>query len=442
MSEQMTEQSKKGSNRTLWIGLGAIGLFAALGLCMALLVVGLFLAGGQDETPTSPAAVPATRVPVSTPAPAAAPPVALPAQGTDYETAVLMNIYEQVNPSVVNVTVLSLGSNLELPFPVPEVTPESPDAPSPFELDPEDLIPQSQGSGFVWDREGHIVTNAHVVRDADQVQVSFFDGTATVAEVVGIDLDSDLAVLKVDPEGYNLTPVKLGNMDEVRVGARVAAIGNPFGYQGTLTSGIVSALGRSISSLRSPFNIPDAIQTDAAINPGNSGGPLLNERGEVIGVNAQISSDRRANSGVGFAIPVSMVKRVIPALIAEGRYEHSYIGIRGMTYNPICGDDLDLPKTVRGAYVIEVLEDTPAARAGLRGGFQESNTHLLELCPEVKGGDLITGFDDLPVTRFDDLLIYLARYTSPGDKVTLTVLRDGKEIQVELTLAARPSQLP
>ena len=438
----MAEQSKTGSNRTLWIGLGAIGLFAALGLCMALLVAGLFFAAGKDEAPTSRAVVPERSVPASTPAPAAAPPVVAPAAGTDYETAVLMSIYEKVNPSVVNVTVLSRGDSLNLPFPVPEITPESPDAPPPFELDPEDLIPQSQGSGFVWDREGHIVTNAHVVQDADQVQVSFYDGTATVAEVVGIDLDSDLAVLKVDPEGYNLVPVELGNMDEVRVGARVAAIGNPFGYRGTLTSGIVSALGRSISSLRSPFNIPDAIQTDAAINPGNSGGPLLNEQGQVIGVNAQISSDRRANSGVGFAIPVSIIKRVIPALIAEGRYEHSYIGIRGMTYNPICADDLELPKTVRGAYVIEVLDGTPAARAGLRGGFEESGTHILELCPEVKGGDLILAFDDLPVTRFDDLLIYLARYTSPGDKVTLTVLRDGEEIQVELTLAARPRQLP
>ena len=438
----MAEQSKTGSNRTLWIGLGAIGLFAALGLCMALLVAGLFFAAGKDEAPTSRAVVPERSVPASTPAPAAAPPVVAPAAGMDYETAVLMSIYEKVNPSVVNVTVLSRGDSLNLPFPVPEITPESPDAPPPFELDPEDLIPQSQGSGFVWDREGHIVTNAHVVQDADQVQVSFYDGTATVAEVVGIDLDSDLAVLKVDPEGYNLVPVELGNMDEVRVGARVAAIGNPFGYRGTLTSGIVSALGRSISSLRSPFNIPDAIQTDAAINPGNSGGPLLNEQGQVIGVNAQISSDRRANSGVGFAIPVSIIKRVIPALIAEGRYEHSYIGIRGMTYNPICADDLELPKTVRGAYVIEVLDGTPAARAGLRGGFEESGTHILELCPEVKGGDLIMAFDDLPVTRFDDLLIYLARYTSPGDKVTLTVLRDGEEIQVELTLAARPRQLP
>ncbi len=438
----MAEQPKTGSNRTLWIGLGAVGLFAALGLCMALLAAGLLLAGGRDEPPTSRAVVPERSVPATTPAPAAAPPAVVPAQGTDYETAVLMSIYEKVNPSVVNVTVLSRGDSLNLPFPVPEITPESPDAPPPFELDPEDLIPQSQGSGFVWDREGHIVTNAHVVQDADQVQVSFYDGTATVAEVVGIDLDSDLAVLRVDPEGYSLAPVELGNMDEVRVGARVAAIGNPFGYRGTLTSGIVSALGRSISSLRSPFNIPDAIQTDAAINPGNSGGPLLNEKGQVIGVNAQISSDRRANSGVGFAIPVSIVKRVIPALITEGRYEHSYIGIRGMTYNPICADDLDLPKTVRGAYVIEVLEDTPAARAGLRGGFEESGTHILELCPEVKGGDLILAFDDLPVTRFDDLLIYLARYTSPGDKVTLTLLRDGEEIQVGLTLAARPRQLP
>ena len=181
------------------------------------------------------------------------------------------------------------------------------------------LLEVSSGSGFVWDSLGHVVTNNHVVEDAEQLQVTFSDGTVAVADLVGTDADSDLAVLRIEPDGYILVPVAVGNMDDVQVGMRVAAIGNPFGLEGTLTSGIVSAIGRSIPA-RGGFSIPDSIQTDAAINPGNSGGPLLNEQGELIGVNAQIRSDVRANSGVGFAIPVSIVERVVPSIIENGRY--------------------------------------------------------------------------------------------------------------------------
>ncbi len=223
----------------------------------------------------------------------------------------------------------------------------------------------------------------------------------------------------------------------MQVGMRVAAIGNPFGLNGTLTSGIISAIGRSISSL-SQFNIPEAIQTDAAINPGNSGGPLFNEKGEVIGVNAQIRSESGSNSGIGFAIPITLVDRIVPALIGEGSYEHSYIGISGSTFSPACAADLDLPLAIRGAYVNGVQPGTPAARAGLRGGNTPSNTTLLSICPTQAGGDLITAIGDSPVTRFDDLLIYLERYTQPGDTVVLTVLRDGKMIALDVTLVARP----
>jgi 2-alkenal reductase len=219
--------------------------------------------------------------------------VATPEGGRDYESAVLANLYKQVNASVVNVTALGEGGS---------VFPEGFTPPDGFDSD--DLFSFSSGSGFVWDAEGHIVTNSHVVEGADQVQVTFSDRTVSIAEVVGTDVDSDLAVLRVTSTGYSLIPVRLGKMDDVFVGMRVAAIGNPFGLEGTVTSGIVSALGRSIPA-RAGFSIPGSIQTDAAINPGNSGGPLLDEQGQLIGVNAQIRSEVRANSGVGFAIPVS-----------------------------------------------------------------------------------------------------------------------------------------
>ncbi len=429
---------KNSSNRTVWIVAGGIGILLFFGLCVIILVAGSLLFSVDSgaintsqpviveeaiESQTVPQTVPQTPAALPTPVPPG--PFSALSGDVDYETAQLINIYQQWNGSVVNVLVLGSISD-QLPN---QVLPEN--------TDPDSLFPQGQGSGFVWDLEGHIVTNAHVVEGATQVQVTFGDGTVAIAEVVGEDLDSDLAVIKIDPAGYNLVPVLRGDLDEMQVGMRVAAIGNPFGLEGTLTSGIISAIGRSISSL-SQFNIPEAIQTDAAINPGNSGGPLFNERGEVIGVNAQIRSESGSNSGVGFAIPITIVDRVIPSLIGEGSYEHSYIGISGSTFSPACAADLDLPLTVRGAYVNGVQSGTPAARAGLRGGNTPSNTTLLAICPTQAGGDLITAINDSAVTRFDDLLIYLERYTQPGDTVVLTVLRDGKMIELDVTLVARP----
>ena len=352
--------------------------------------------------------------------------IATPEGGVDYETAVLTNIYEQVNPSVVNVTVLGdvESEELRLPFGQP---------------DPESLFPLSNGSGFVWDLEGHIVTNNHVVDGADQIQIQFNDGTVSIGEVVGTDVDSDIAVVRIDPEGYLLKPVQRGRADALRVGLRVAAIGNPFGLEGTLTSGIISAIGRSIPS-QSQFSIPGSIQTDAAINPGNSGGPLLNEQAQVIGINAQIQSETRSNSGIGFAIPIDIVERVVPALIADGEYAHSFLGVSGGTYSPICSEDLGLTKEQRGALIGEVVPRTPAARAGLQGSSRDSGSDLLGICPSRAGGDLITAIDGQTVTAFDDILIYLERYTSPGTIVTLTVFRDGETLEVEVTLAARPKR--
>ena len=420
-----TEPAAKKSNTNSWV-LAGILLLALFG-CIFAAVPALWFAMRDEAAPVpvavNPGNVDTLNKPVTLPKPKVV--IATPEGGVDYETAVLANIYDQVNESVVNVTVLNRGESL-----LPNQHPSS-------GIDPNDFLEVSSGSGFVWDTLGHIVTNNHVVADAEQLQVTFSDGAVAVADLVGTDVDSDLAVLLVDPVGYNLVPISVGDMDNVTVGMRVAAIGNPFGLQGTLTSGIVSAIGRSIPA-RGGFSIPDSIQTDAAINPGNSGGPLLNEQGELIGVNAQIRSDVRANSGVGFAIPVSIVARVVPSIIDTGSYLHSYLGVSGGTLSPICADELGVPKTLRGAVISQVLSRTPASRAGLRGGDKSINSVYPSICPDATGGDIILAIDDVPVTTFDDVLAYLQRYTSPGDTVTLTILRDGQTMSVDVTLGERP----
>lgn len=421
----MTEIPKRGLGAQILLVVGSTIAFI-WAACILTLIFGLFVwnreirNGANSFIRADTPVVTAIRAvaPATTPAVIIATP-----EGGDYESTVLKNIYTQVNGSVVNITALSSGSALN--------------ALGEHRFSEEELWPAGGGSGFVWDAYGHIVTNQHVVEGSSQLQVTFSDGSVAVAEIIGSDVSSDLAVLQIDPEGYNLQPVRRGQMASVAVGMRVAAIGNPFGLAGTMTSGIVSALGRSIPAGNN-FNIPAAIQTDAAINPGNSGGPLLNEQGEVIGVNAQIRSDVRANSGVGFAIPIAILERVVPALITEGAYRHSYLGVRGATLSPICADDLRLDKTLRGAYISEVIRGTPAAKAGLRGGNERSQTNYVQLCPEARGGDVVLAINDEPVSSFDDILAYLEYYTSPGDVVTLHLLRDGKTKEIKVTLAARP----
>jgi len=289
------------------------------------------------------------------------------------------------------------------------------------------------GSGFVLDDEGHIVTNHHVVSGADQLIVTFFDGYEARAEIVGMDDDSDLAVIKVRELPANVHPLPLGDLAEVAPGDWVVAMGSPFGLGSSMTVGIVSAVGRMIPTATTPFGIPEAIQTDAAINPGNSGGPLLNLRGEVVGVNAQIASQSGTSAGVGFAVPVSIVRRVVPVLIQEGAYEWPWLGIEGTAVSLLIQEANDLP-TQEGAYISSVVRGGPAAEAGVRG---TRTTRTVNGVAVPAGGDVVVAIDGAPVADFSALVLEVAM-RQPGDEVTLTIVRGGEEREIAVTLAPRP----
>jgi S1-C subfamily serine protease len=290
------------------------------------------------------------------------------------------------------------------------------------------------GSGFVIDAEGHVVTNNHVAAVDPDLLVTLADEHTVPANVVGTDPGSDLAVLQIDVPADHLSVAELGESASLRVGQRAIAIGNPFGLERTVTSGIISSLGRTLSRDDSDFQLAQVIQTDAAINPGNSGGPLLDSQGRVIGVNTAIRSVSGVNSGVGFAIPVDIVKRVVPELIALGRYRHTWIGVEGRTISPEMVGAMDLP-VENGVLISRVVADGPAEKAGLRGGGREVSVASI---PMPAGGDIIVAIDGVAVKRFDDLVNYLASNTSVGDVVTVKIMRDGKELDVEVSLEERP----
>jgi len=357
------------------------------------------------------------------------PPAAqLDSTGTDimaaYEQA-LIDVYKDTLPSVVNIRVTK---SLDFSgFAHPPVEPDSDE--------PEGV--RGGGSGFVWDKEGHIVTNHHVIAGATDVEVIFADDTRVKAEVVGSDPDADLAVIKVELPAGSLQPVKLGNSDALQVGQLSLAIGNPFGQEFTMTSGIVSAVGRTIRSGRGGFSIPEVIQTDAPINPGNSGGPLLTRQGEVIGINTQMLSRSGSSSGIGFAVPVNIAKRVVPTLIEGKAVEYSWLGVSGNNLSAEAIEFRNLPAETRGAVVITVIKDGPAAQAGLQGvdSSLEADSDAFRF-----GGDIITAINSQPVNDMDDLITYLVEETNPGDEITLAVIRaDGAEENVSVTLGVRPS---
>jgi 2-alkenal reductase len=301
----------------------------------------------------------------------------------------------------------------------------------------QDYYQRGAGSGFVWDEMGHIVTNYHVVEDAEKVEVTFLDGATYLAEVLGTDPDADLAVLAVDRPADLLCPAALGDSGAVFVGERAIAIGNPFGQEWTLTAGVVSALGRTLPSGTSQFSIPEMIQTDAAINPGNSGGPLLDREGKVIGVNTLLISQAQVSAGVGFAIPVDIVKQIVPVLIQEGCYAYSWLGITGRELDRDTAIVMDLPPNQCGALIVEVTSGGPADRAALRGSEQ---TVTLDGAEVRFGGDVIVAVDGEPVRAMDDLIVYLVKRTRPGQKITLTLLHEGEECEIEVTLDKRSGQ--
>ncbi len=352
----------------------------------------------------------------------------------------LEQIYSRVNPSVVHIQVVQMnGANGSTPsFPQLPGFPNLPDQPQ------LNTPTRGEGSGFVWDKDGHIITNNHVVESADDITVLFADGRMVDATLVGADRDSDLAVLKVDLPADQLQPVSLADSTGLHVGELAVAIGNPFGQEGTMTVGIISALGRLLpvesADLNAPrYNIPDVIQTDAAINPGNSGGVLLNDQGEVIGVTSAIMSAVRSSSGIGFAIPSAIVQQVVPVLITEGRYEHPYVGISGTTLTPDQAAAMDLTSDQRGALVVEVMAGSPAEKAGLQGSDQQAEINGEQV---PVGGDVIIAADGRAISSMDDLITDLNRYAKVNDTYSLTVLRDGREQIIELTLAARPGTVP
>ncbi len=335
------------------------------------------------------------------------------AQGLDYrefstdDEANNIEVFKRASPSVVNIT----NSRIVRSF---------------RSLNPQ-AIPQGNGSGFLWSGDGHVVTNFHVIQQADSVTVTLQDGSIHLARIRGVDPDKDLAVLKIDPGGLELTPVAVGDSSLLEVGRKVIAIGNPFGLDTTMTVGVVSALGREIDAL-SGRKIRDVIQTDAAINPGNSGGPLLNSLGELVGVNTAIFSPSGANSGIGFAIPANTVRRVVPELIEYGRVQTPFLGIMQMPqpdyYRRLWG--------IEGVIVLDVVEGAGPQRVGMEG-LSRSRTGRLLL------GDVIVAIDGAPVRNEDDLASMLERYRG-GDTVTVTSERDNRRIDYEIELLAPASR--
>jgi len=289
------------------------------------------------------------------------------------------------------------------------------------------------GSGFVFSDDGYIITNQHVVKDSEKVTVTFLDGEAYIGDVIGVDRDLDIAVVKVNPLNTYIQPMKIGDSSKLKVGEKIAAIGNPFGLSGSMTSGIVSQIGRLLPQ-ESGYSIPDVIQTDAAINPGNSGGPLLNMKGEVVGINTAIQSATGEFSGIGFAVPSNTVKKIVPVLIENGEFKHPWMGISGTDVDPELAKVREL-KSSKGFLVVSVIEGSPAEQAGLIG---VTETKEIEGREFAMNGDIILSIDGKTVRKISDILIHLQREKSIGDEMILSVNRNGEILELTMVLEERP----
>ena len=387
----------------------------------AVVVITMATLACQFAAPAAPSAAP----PVPAPAGTSLPPISVQAPVNPLAAQdAFVALYQQVIPGVVVIKVTTQQGN-------------------------------ALGSGFVYDSAGHIVTNFHVVQGAtnNKVEVDFMNGYKAYGTTVGTDLDSDLAVIKVDAPASEFHPLTLGDSDKTQIGQTVIAIGNPFEYLGSMTVGVISGLHRTLDSEHAtpnggqPFTAGDLLQTDTPINPGNSGGPLFNMSGEVIGVNRAIetnnfsSNGNAVNSGVGFSVSSNIIKRVVPVIIQSGKYDYPYLGISSVSLgNPSQGglslDEINVLglKQFTGTYVTELVAGGPADQAGLKAGTQQTSIQGL-----LAGGDLIVGIDGRPVIQYDDLISYLVTHKSPGDKVVLTIIRDGQKQDVPLTLGKRPA---
>ena len=289
------------------------------------------------------------------------------------------------------------------------------------------------GSGFVYSDEGYVITNQHVVQDAQKVMITFLDGEAYIVNVVGSDRDLDIAVVKVEPTNTYLQPIKIGDSSELKVGEKIAAIGNPFGLSGSMTAGIVSQMGRLLPQ-ETGYSIPDVIQTDAAINPGNSGGPLINMKGEVVGINTAIQSATGEFSGIGFAVPSNTVKKVVPVLIENGEFKHPWMGISGTDVDPELAEVREL-KSSKGFLVVSVIEGSPAETAGLLGVTETEERDGREFALD---GDVILSIDGETVRKISDILVHLQREKSVGDEMILSVNRNGEMLELTMILEERP----
>ena len=326
---------------------------------------------------------------------------------TESETLSLMEIFEKAEPGVVRVNTIRNQTMNET---------------------------GGVGSGFVFDKMGHIITNAHVIEGSTKTVVTFLDGRSYNAEIIGMDEYTDIGVIKVNADLKLLRPLSLGDSSNLNVGEPIAAIGNPFGLSGSMSSGIVSQMGRLLPS-SSGYSIPDVIQTDAAINPGNSGGPLLNMRGHIVGINTAIQSTTGEFTGVGFAIPSQTVTKIVPTLISEGEYKHPWIGISGRDIDPDTANVLGL-KDALGFLIITVVENSPAEDAGLIGSDKTIEVDGKEY---PVGGDIIVAVDGMDVRKIDDILVHLQRVKTIGDEMNLEILRDGRTTNVTVILQERPN---